>query len=113
MVPVEHDNDFPLREQGLAMSGAVVVMRQNRLMQRFRDAEATDPKSAIALEDIGCRNSWIFRRMVARGVFIESGKGQYYMDEGAARWFVKRRRRVMFIFIAVSILIFAVVLMFL
>jgi hypothetical protein len=56
-------------------------MRQNRLMRRFRDAEATDPKSAITLEDIGCRNSWVFRRMVARGVFIETGKGQYYMDE--------------------------------
>ena len=88
-------------------------MRQNRLMQRFRDAKATDPKSAITLQDIGCRNSWVFRRMAARGVFIETGKDQYYMDEDAARWFVKRRKRVMLIFIAVSILVFAVVFMFL
>ena len=95
------------------MSGAVVVMRQNRLMQRFRDAQATDPKSATALADIGCRNSWIFRRMVARGVFIETGKGQYYMDEDAARSFVKRRSRVMIIFIAVAIVVFALVLVFL
>jgi hypothetical protein len=95
------------------MSGAVVVMRQNRLMQRFRDAKATDPKSAITLEDIGCRNSWVFRRMVARGVFIETGEDQYYMDEDAARWFVKRRGRVMVIFIAVAILLFALVQMFL
>ena len=95
------------------MSGAVIVTLQNRLMQRFRDAKATAPKSAITLEDIGCQNSWVFRRMAARGVFVETGKGQYYMDEDAARWFVKRRRRMMFIFIAVSILVLALVLMFL
>ena len=95
------------------MSGTVVVMRQNRLMQRFRDAKATAPRSATTLADIGCRNSWVFRRMVARGVFIETGEGRYYMDEDAARWFVKRRWRVMLIFIAVAILLFALVQMFL
>jgi uncharacterized membrane-anchored protein len=97
-----------MREKGLAMSGAVVVMRQNRLMQRFRDVKATNPKSAITLDAIGCRNSWIFRRMAARGVFIETGKARYYMDEDAAKWFVRRRRRVMFIFVAVAILLFVI-----
>ena len=90
------------------MSGGVILMHQNRLMRRFRDAMATDPKSATTLADIGCRNSWIFRRMVARGVFIETGERQYYMDEDAAQWFVKRRRQVMFIFIAVVILLFVI-----
>jgi hypothetical protein len=80
-------------QKSLNMSGGVILMHQNRLMRRFRDAMATDPKSATTLADIGCRNSWIFRRMVARGVFIDTGEGQYYMDEDAARWFVKRRSR--------------------
>ena len=75
------------------MSGAVVVMHQNRLMRRFRDAKATTPKSGRTLAEIGCRNSWTFRRMAARGVFIETSDGRYYMDEDAARWFVKRRFR--------------------
>jgi dipeptidyl aminopeptidase/acylaminoacyl peptidase len=48
--------------EGLAMSGAV-IMHQNRLMRRFQDAEATGPKSAKSLMDIGCRKSWVFRRM--------------------------------------------------
>jgi hypothetical protein len=90
------------------MSGGVVVMHQNRLMRRFRDAKATDPKSATTLANIGCRNSWVFHRMVARGVFIETREGRYYMDEDAARWFVKRRWRVMFIFLAVVILLFVI-----
>ena len=86
------------------MSGAV-VMHQNRLMRRFQDARATDPKSAATPADIGCRNSWIFRRMVAKGIFVETGDGRYYMDENAARWFVKMRRRRMLTFLAVAIVI--------
>jgi uncharacterized membrane-anchored protein len=95
------------------MSGGVIVMHQNRLMRRFRDAKATESKSSTTLADIGCRDSWIFRRMVARGVFIETGEGRYYMDEDAARWFVKRRWRVMLIFLAVVVLLFVLLQMFL
>jgi hypothetical protein len=62
---------------------------------------------------MGCRNSWIFRRMVAKGVFIETDHGRYYMDENAASWFVKLRWRAMFVFLAVVILLFAVLQMFL
>ena len=93
------------------MSGAVVV-HQNRLMRRFQDAKATDPKSARMLADIGCRNSWIFRRMVAKGVFIETDDGRFYVDEDAVRRFVKLRWRVAFIFLAVAVLVFAILQMF-
>ena len=94
------------------MSGAVVVLHQNRLMRRFQDAEATDLKSAKSLAEVGCRSSWIFRRMVARGVFIETDDGRFYMDEDSARRFVKRRWRVAFIFLAVVIVLFAILQMF-
>jgi len=95
------------------MSGAFVVLHQNRLMRRFHDAKATGSKSAMTLAEIGCRNSWIFRRMAARGVFIETDDGRFYMDEEAARRFVKRRWRVIFIFLAVVIVGFAILTMFL
>jgi hypothetical protein len=83
-------------------------MRQSRLMRQFREAKATDPKSAKTLAEIGCRNSWIFRRMAAKGVFIESDDGRFYMDEDAARWFVKRRRWLMLTFLAVVVLLFVI-----
>lgn len=93
------------------MSGAVVAY-QNRLMRRFREAVATGPESATTLAEIGCRDSWTFRRMVARGVFVETDAGRFYMDEDAARWFVKRRWRVAFIFLAVVVVLFAIWRMF-
>jgi hypothetical protein len=94
------------------MGGAVVVMHQNRLMQQFRDAMATSPNTAKTLVEIGCPNSWTFRRMTAKGVFVETDDGRYYMDEEAARGFVKRRWRVMLIFLAVVIILFAIFQMF-
>ncbi len=90
------------------MSGAVVVVHQNRLIRQFREAKATAPTTASTLTEIGCRNSWVFRRMVARGVFIETSDGRFYMDEDTARWFVKRRWQRMFIFLATVILLFVV-----
>ena len=74
------------------MSGAAVVVAQNKLMRRFREAGATSPPSARAPEDVGCRNSWIFRRLVARRVFVEAKPGRYYIDEMAADEFVRLRR---------------------
>lgn len=94
------------------MSGAIVVMHQNRLMRQFRKVKATAPKSASTLKDIGCRNSWVFRRMVARGVFIETSDGRFHMDEESARAFVKRRRQRMLVYLATVIFLLVVWLMF-
>ena len=44
---------------------------------------------------------------------IETSDGWYYMDEDAARWFMKRRWRVMLTFLAVVIIGFAILNMLL
>jgi hypothetical protein len=74
------------------MSGAAIIAKQNRLMRRFRQACATTPDSARTPQDLGCRDSWIFRRLVERGVFVEGKPGRYYVDEVAADEFVRVRR---------------------
>ena len=48
-------------------------------------------------------------RMTARGVFIGMDDGRYYMEEDAARRFVKLRRQRMLVFLAAAaILLFLV-----
>jgi len=42
------------------MSGAAIVLKQNRLMQNFRVAGATSPATATTPEEIGCCQGWIF-----------------------------------------------------
>lgn len=74
-------------------AGASVVLKQNKLMRLFRINGAVDEEHAICIEYYGIRRSFIFERMVARGVFIESQPGVFFMDERAAGYFVEARRR--------------------
>ncbi len=93
------------------MSAAVIILKQNQLMRRFAAAEATAPTTAKVPEDIGCRQSWIFRRMVARGVFVPVGNGRFYMDVDAAAEFKRRRgARLLFWAIAVTVVLLALFL---
>jgi hypothetical protein len=73
------------------MSGSMIVRKQNRYMRRFTEAGAVDPDRAVTPEEAGCRDSWVFRRMVRWGVFVSCGQDRYYLDEEAAAAFRRWR----------------------
>ena len=88
--------------------GAVIIRRQNRLMEQFRAAGATSAANAVDPDALGCRVSWVFRRMVSQGVFLDAGDGRFYLDEnGAARFVLLRRVRIV-VFTVVMLLVFVV-----
>lgn len=93
------------------MSGAVVVMRQNRAMRRFTAAGATTPELALRFEDLDIRPGWVIRRMVKRGVFVPVGDGRYYIDlEAADRFRVLRFRRMMIV-LGICLLFWALIML--
>jgi hypothetical protein len=76
------------------MSAAAVIMRRQRqLIRGFAERRATCPDAAIAFADLGMRRSWIFDRLVARGVFVDAGQDRFYMNEEAAQAFLQAQRR--------------------
>lgn len=76
------------------MSAAAVVMRRQRQFIRgFAERGATCPDRAIVFGDLGMRRSWIFDRLVARGVFVEVEQNRFYMDAEAAQAFLQAQRR--------------------
>ena len=81
-------------------------MRQNRLMRTFRQAGVASESASKRLDEIPCRYSWVFRRMAARGVFVDVGDERYYMDEQAADEFVRRRRRRVLALTGIGLLLF-------
>jgi hypothetical protein len=87
------------------MSGEYVIIKQNQYMRIFRKAGATDRPRARTLADLGVRESWIFRRMADKGVFVSAGNGAYYMDENAAAEFVAARRKRAFFILVLMLLI--------
>jgi hypothetical protein len=73
------------------MSGGVILLMQDRCIRSFQKAGAISPDAANTLEQLGCRDSWVFRRMVAKGVFVQAREDTYYMDEAAAQEYVCQR----------------------
>ena len=74
------------------MSAAALILiatRRKRFVRRFREAGAIDQDHAIKLESIGESPSWVFRQMVRRGAFLTAPGERYYMDERAAREFLR------------------------
>lgn len=90
--------------------GAVILMRQNRIIRRFVEVRAVSPDTAVPLEDIGCRRSWIFRRLITRGVIVETEDG-YYLDEAAAEKFIRSRNTRILIITGVLVVIALLVFM--
>lgn len=90
--------------------GAVIVRRQNQFIHAFRRAGAVSPDTARGLDELSLRESWVFRRMAARGVFVHADGGRWYISEPAAKAFVRRRRVLMVSFVALAILIWVLVI---
>jgi hypothetical protein len=93
-------------------AAAVIIIWQKRYMRRFREASATDSSRAVTLKEAGCHDSWIFRRLVTRGVFVPGPGGRFYLDEHAALAFRQWQMRVALIFTVVALLAFLVFLLF-
>lgn len=90
------------------MSGAVILRRQNRYMELFNKLGAVDPENSISIEEHGIRRSYIFRRMVDRGIFIECEKGWFYIDNQAAERFRVHRRFMAMAALAVMLVVLAI-----
>ena len=92
-------------------AAAAILMKQNRIIRRFTELRAVSPDTAVSLEATGYRQSWIFRRLMARGVIVETKDG-YYLDEPAAEQFITNRRTRMLIITGVlcviALLIFVI-----
>jgi hypothetical protein len=89
--------------------GAVIVLTQNRIIRRFMKVRAVSPDTAVPLEQTCCRQSWIFRRLLARGVVVETTDG-YYLDEDAAGQFVRVRNTRILIITGVLVVIAVLIL---
>lgn len=60
-------------------------------MRRFHDAGAVSPATAATLDEVGIRDSMVFRYLRSRGVIVDAGGGRFYLDPDAERKFRQRR----------------------
>jgi hypothetical protein len=91
-------------------AAAVIALRRKRLIRRFGEKGATCPERAIAFAEVGMRRSWVFDRMVDRGVFVSVGGDRFYLNEQAAQAFLAAQRRRAWTIAVILLVIFLVFL---
>ena len=74
-------------------AAAVIILRRKKFVRRFAEQGATSPDRAIPFDAVAMRRSWIFDRMVSRGVFVGLDHDRFYMNREAARAFLAAQRR--------------------
>lgn len=96
----------------MSSAASVVIRRQNQYIDRFNRLGATDAEHAIYPEEVNIRRSFLFIRMVDRGVFVPCQDGRYYIDNQAAvRFKDMRRQRLMAVLIVIIFMIIIVYLL--
>ncbi len=90
------------------MSGAAAVIhKQNSLIRFFNEVGAVDAEHAIFIREFNIRRSYVFERMVSRGVFVECEPGRFFIDNVMVPVFIQKRRSRALITLAVVLLIVA------
>ncbi len=91
------------------IGGTLIVSKQNRAISRFREAGAFSPASATSLQAAKLRDSFVFRSLLAQGVFRETPTHKYWLDAAGAKAFVARRRWRLLLVAGVAAILVAIV----
>jgi hypothetical protein len=89
-------------------TGAIVAAKFRKIVRSFQTREAYSSSTARTIEELGVRHSLIFRRLVRKGVIVESGSGKYYLDKDRLEQYTQIRRKIVFFIllaIALAVLI--------
>ncbi len=85
-------------------SGAIMASQSRKIVRSFQTREAYSSATARTIEELGIRHSLIFRRLVRKGVIVESGSGKYYLDKDRLEQYTQIRRKIGF-FILLAIVL--------
>jgi hypothetical protein len=75
------------------MSGGTIIAKQNRCLQAFKKAGATNVKTARSLKKLHIVPDPVFYKLEKSGVFVKAEEDKYYMNEQTAEKFIVRRAR--------------------
>lgn len=84
-------------------AAAVIIIRIKRVFAFLRERGAVSPESAVAESEVPYSDRWYYRRVVAYGAIKKVGD-RCYLDETAAREYLRAYRVRAFKFLAAAIL---------
>jgi len=90
----------------------VILALQKRLVRKFQEAGATRPRQAAPLPDLGVRRSFVFKKLLKKGILREAEGERYYLDEEAAGRHFRRARIGIFTAVGIALFVLLVYLIF-
>ena len=88
-----------------ASVAAVIVAKERRVVDSFRDAGAISPKDARTTQDVGIAENIGFRRLRDHEVIRETNPGFYYLDEAVWEAVRRTRRRLILTLLTIAVLV--------
>ena len=77
---------------------------QKKIIRKFRDQCATDPRQAMTLESLNIKNRIITKGLIKKKILVEVSNDRFYLDEDAAELFFKKKRRGAYIGLIIAII---------
>jgi hypothetical protein len=85
-------------------TGAIVAAQFRKIVRSFQTREAFSSSTARTKEELGVRQNFIFRRLVRKGVIIESGNDKFHLDRNRLDQYLQMRRKIVqFILLAIAL----------
>lgn len=89
---------------------AIVLMKERKMVSRFRAAGAVGAAQARSLEELGVARGVILRRLRERAVIRDAGGERYYLDEPSWAAVRRSRRRAIHVAWVIALIIILAVL---
>lgn len=96
---------YKSKNMNAGLIAGIVAAKRRRLINTFKELNATSSQSAVLPGEVGIRQGLIFRRLRNSGVLIEAGGGHYYLDEKAEQKLSKQRRKIAFIVLLIFLVV--------
>jgi len=88
-------------------SAIAIVAKRKRIIRQFRAANATVPERAIDPFILGLSQGLVFRKLVVRGILIETTRNLFYLDEAREQTYRESRRKMGLVMMAVILVALA------
>lgn len=70
----------------------IIHIIEKKIVNKFRDQCATDPRQAMTLESAGVKNIRTAKRLVKHKILLPAANDRFYLDEEAAERHFRKKR---------------------
>lgn len=91
----------------MGAAAAVLIKREKDIVEHFRRLGAIDPETAQTADAIDTDRGTAWRLLVSDAVIRPAGDGKFYLDEPSWAALRRRRRRMVFVVLALAFVILA------